>query len=61
MNRRAKIVSSFMIVMVALIINFDTFCSKDLTSIVSHLVHCITEGVIILMFSREMRGERWMS
>lgn len=60
MTTRAKMVSSFMIVLVALIINFDTYFSNDLHGCVSHIVHCITEGVIILMFSREMRGEKWM-
>jgi hypothetical protein len=49
-----------MIVLVALIINFDTYFTENIHGIVSHLVHCITEGVIILMFSRELRGERWM-
>lgn len=60
MTRRAKIVSSFMIAIVALIINFDTYFTENIHGIVSHLVHCITEGVIILMFSREMRGDTWM-
>jgi hypothetical protein len=60
MNRRSKIVSSTFIVLIAIILNIDTIFSKGMDDIFSHIIHCVVEGVIILMFARELRGETWM-
>jgi len=60
MTKRSKIVSAVFIVLIAVILNIDTLMHWDIHFYVSHLIHCIVEGVIILMFARELRGETWM-
>jgi len=60
MNRRSKIVSGAFIVLIAIILNIDTLMHWDIHFYVSHIVHCVVEGVIILMFAKELRGDRWL-
>lgn len=60
MTRRSKTVSAVFIMLIAVILNVDTIFTENAHSIFSHITHCIVEGVIILMFARELRGERWM-
>ncbi len=56
MTRRNRLVSAAFIIIIAIILNTDTLFSKSFESFVSHIVHCIVEGIIILMFSRELRA-----
>lgn len=60
MNRRSKIVSGTFIVLIAIILNTDIIFSKGIDDFVSHIFHCVVEGIIILMFARELRGDSWM-
>lgn len=56
MTRRNKTVSSVFIIIIALILNLDILISKGFSDYFSYYIHCLVEGIIILMFSRELRG-----
>jgi hypothetical protein len=46
-----------MIFITSFILCLDAFATENLMSFFSHLTHCIVEGIIVLMFSRELRGD----
>lgn len=56
MTRRNKVVSATFIIIIALILNLDILISKGFLSYFSYYIHCLVEGIIILMFSKELRG-----
>lgn len=55
MIKRNKIISIIFIIIIAIILNVDVIFTKDSQSIFSHIIHCIGEGIVILMFSRNLR------
>ncbi len=56
MTRRNKTVSAGFIIIIAIMLNIDLLIAKGLFVFFSYYIRCIVEGIIILMFARELRG-----
>ncbi len=56
MNTRRKFTFAVFLIITSLILCADIFFTKNTNIYFSHVLHCIAEGIIVLMFSRELRG-----
>lgn len=54
MNTRNKIVATVFLLITSSLLCMDIFFDFNLKSYLSHIGHCIAEGIIVLMFSREL-------
>ena len=57
MDKRDIIRSTTVIILTSLILCVDIFFTENTASFFTHVIHCIGEAIIILMFSRELRGD----
>jgi hypothetical protein len=58
MAPKNKLVSAMVIIITSILASFDiVLFGEGIKPFFSHFLHCSTEGIIILMFSREMRGD----
>ena len=57
MINRNKLVSAAMITIIAIILCIPMLLTGKYHDFVFTAFHCIIEGIIVLMFSRELRGE----
>ncbi len=42
--------------LIALILNLDILIEHTVSQYMGYVIHCCVEGMIVLMFSRELRG-----
>ena len=54
---RQKIISAIVLIIVSAIFCLDTLYNHGFTSFITHLSHCSCVGIVVLMFSRELRGD----
>lgn len=57
MNTRCKVTSAVFLTIISLILCADVLFIHNPNTYFSHVIHSIVEGIIILMFSKELRGE----
>lgn len=55
MRMRHKIVAAIFFVITSLILCADVLFSKNVSPYLSHILHCIGEGIIVLMFSENLK------
>lgn len=56
MNIWRKIVIALFIVITSIILCMDIIFTQNFEQSFSNIIHCIAEGIIILMISKEIRG-----
>ena len=59
MSIKKKTVIAFVIFITSCILCMNVLFLHDFELFISHVIHCIAEGIIILMFSRELRGDSY--
>jgi len=59
MNTRCKITASVFLFVISFILCADVLFIPNPNTFFSHVIHCVVEGIIVLMFSRELRGESY--
>ncbi|CAB4148411.1 hypothetical protein UFOVP855_28 [uncultured Caudovirales phage] len=58
MIKNTKLIAAIILILSSAILCGDILFSENLNQFLSHVIHCVVEGVIVLMFSKELRGQQ---
>lgn len=58
MIKNTKLIAVIILIITSAILCGDILFGENLNQFLSHVIHCVVEGVIVLMFSKELRGQQ---